>query len=832
MSDAITAPDCTVDERRAAVQASSALNGIDFVEVDGADHRVIRVQFLRPLPAGAYGLPADLSRITIEGGTRIVGIRAVQASVESASRLRIAVTEGGDHSPYRLILDAAQLDPIKRSAVFSFMASCPTDADCRPAPCPPGEHVEPLLDYLAKDYASLRRLLLDLLPTLNPGWIERSPADLGVALVELLAYTGDRLSYFQDAVAGEMHLETLRHRISARRHARLVDYRVHDGRNAWTALTAQAKATGAIPRGTRVMTALPPGIEAADVTVEALDRDARLRDVVVFETAHDATIRIVNNELRIHTWGDERCCLAEGTTEAYLYAVPNTPAQRPVLAPRGYVVFKEVIGTRTGDEDDADPAQRVLVRIEEVDDTASDPLYSRTVLSGGALQPRGPGDPALPLVRVRWRRADALAKPLCVSAALADGTLLRNVTTGCGNVVLADHGLTRTEPHAPGDLGVDGRLALRYGPLTMERRPALPKVAASGELDVDRTELAGSARDALPALALLVTGPTGAVHAWTTVPDLLDSGPFDEHVVAEVDDEGRAVVRSGDDEYGRSLGEDFTKLEAVYRVGNGRAGNVGRETLETIALAGSGTLIASLTNPLAATAGADAETVEEVRRHAPAAMHAELKRAVTDDDWARAARHLEGVSGAVATFRWTGTWLTVFVAIDPEDRSSLVDLPDGRTRLEPAFEQHVRAWLARFRIAGHDIELRPPRFVGLELAVEVCAAPGYFRTDVAEAVRAALSARVLPGGGRGFFHPDYFTFGDAVYASRLYAAVERVTGVDSVAIRKLTRFGQPQRDELDRGVLPIGPWEIARLDADPSFAEHGVLTVTARGGKA
>jgi len=95
-----------------------------------------------------------------------------------------------------------------------------------------------------------------------------------------------------------------------------------------------------------------------------------------------------------------------------------------------------------------------------------------------------------------------------------------------------------------------------------------------------------------------------------------------------------------------------------------------------------------------------------------------------------------------------------------------------------------------------------------------------------------LSARVLPDGTRGFFHPDRFTFGDDVYLSRLYAAIERVTGVDSVAIRKLTRFGQPQHDELDRGVLEIGPWEIARLDNDPSFAEHGVLTVTARGGKA
>jgi predicted phage baseplate assembly protein len=374
---------------------------------------------------------------------------------------------------------------------------------------------------------------------------------------------------------------------------------------------------------------------------------------------------------------------------------------------------------------------------------------------------------------------------------------------------------------------------LRYGPLTLEQRPPLPAVSlTTGRFEVDRGDLAGDVRTALPALTLLVVDTGGARHAWTSVPDLLDSGPFDDQFVAEVDDEGRAGLRFGDGEYGRALGDDVTALTAVYRVGNGRAGNVGRDTLTTLAFAGVPGFVDEVRNPLAAAGGVDAETVEQVRRRAPQAMRAELKRAVTEADWVRAAEQLDDVSGAVATFRWTGSWLTIFVAVDPVDRASLVDLPDGRTRLEPGFERRIRAWLTRFRIAGHDIELRPPRFAGLELAVEVCAQHGYFRTDVRIAVRDALSARVLPDGRRGFFHPDNFTFGDPVHVSRLYAAIERVTGVDSVAIRRLTRFGQPQRDELDRGVLPIGPWEIARLDDDPSFAEHGVLTVTARGGKA
>ena len=64
------------------------------------------------------------------------------------------------------------------------------------------------------------------------GLAERSAADLGVALVELLAYAADNLSYRQDAIANEAYLATARQRVSVRRHARLVDYFMHEGCNA------------------------------------------------------------------------------------------------------------------------------------------------------------------------------------------------------------------------------------------------------------------------------------------------------------------------------------------------------------------------------------------------------------------------------------------------------------------------------------------------------------------------------------------------------------------------------------------------------------------------
>ena len=74
-------------------------------------------------------------------------------------------------------------------------------------------------------------------------WRRASAADYGIALVELLAYVGDQLSYQQDAIATEAYLGTARRRISLRRHALLVDY--PDARRLQCAGLAAASAFGA-----------------------------------------------------------------------------------------------------------------------------------------------------------------------------------------------------------------------------------------------------------------------------------------------------------------------------------------------------------------------------------------------------------------------------------------------------------------------------------------------------------------------------------------------------------------------------------------------------------
>ncbi|MFY9820642.1 MAG: putative baseplate assembly protein [Thermoanaerobaculia bacterium] len=864
MSAAATGALCGEDRRKAAVLAHPTLNGVDFVEYSekplvSPDQRYrLDVVFLKAVAT----LPAlDDKNFQVEGGARVVGIRVLPGSGVTVTgeplRLRIFVDQPGDFSIYTLrLLNVAVtvLDPRLSSASFSFKAGCPSDLDCRQdAQCPPALLPEPALDYLAKDYASFRRLLLDLIPQLNPGWIERNPADLGMALVELLAYQGDQLSYFQDAVATESYLDTCRHRISARRHARLVDYRMHDGRNAWTFVqldvrTAAIAAT--VPRGTMLLTRIPRPLRGKaappGLVIDPLDlhfgADPALRDAVVFETTADIEVDPGRNEMRIHTWEDLHCCLPAGATGAYLFTVDlvNKIAKAPPLEAGDFILLEEVKGTATGLPQDADPAHRQVVRLTDPPKKTFDYVFREDLSADGELQKvTAAGQNPLPLLQVTWRAEDALRFPLCLTGSLPEsGDPILRVSVSRGNVVPCDHGRTVVEELPPparvGSRSSRLQSILSMGPLTFQAMPLESRDDDVDPLTLPRYDLAGTASEAQPAVSLLVHHPAGDPEPWLPVPDLLESHALDPHFVAEVDNDGIAVLRFGDDEYGRSP-VTATSVTATYRIGNGRAGNVGSGALAHLvpkksAFTAVQQFASALRHPVPAVDGTDPQTIEEVRQLAPRAFQAEQLRAVTEADYEAAALKLPAVAAAKCAFRWTGSWHTVFVAVHPSDPADLVTAPGGRTSLSPALAAAVRAQLLRYKLAGYDLEVLTAQYVPLEIDLQLCVARGYFRSDVLTGVRRALSSRRNPDGTTGFFYPPRLTFGEDIYLSRIYAAVEHVPGVESAEVTVLKRFWSVAGDELATGVLPLADGEIARLDNDPSFAENGVLRLTALGG--
>jgi uncharacterized phage protein gp47/JayE len=93
-----------------------------------------------------------------------------------------------------------------------------------------------VIDYLARDYNSFRKALVDLIPAKLPEWTDRSEADFGVALVELFAYMADILSYYQDRIANEAFLTTAQERRSVINHLRLVGYEMVPASAASTTL--------------------------------------------------------------------------------------------------------------------------------------------------------------------------------------------------------------------------------------------------------------------------------------------------------------------------------------------------------------------------------------------------------------------------------------------------------------------------------------------------------------------------------------------------------------------------------------------------------------------
>jgi hypothetical protein len=857
---------CQNQYRRQAVDGHGTLNGIDYLEVLDRDapegsprQRTLLVRCLKALPAD---LKAENVQIRDVAGIKSVQVQWVARAAdaedlddqglisehekdflldqEDPEQLLVVRTRStGDYSTYRLKLVRSptdpgppqDFDPILAEVTFSFKVECPSEFDCQlETVCPPEEaEPAPPIDYLTKDYASFRQLMLDRLSVMMPQWEERNAADLGIALVELLAYAADHLSYYQDAAATEAYLGTARKRTSIRRHARLLDYVMHEGCNARAWVQVQVDADNVVlEQGAHLLTRVSGQGARIKPDSTALDQ-AMAQQPLVFQTMHRIVLREAHNEIDFYTWGDEACCLPKGATRATLC---DDSENRLMLRPGDILVFQEVRGPDTGRAVEADPAHRHAVRLTHVSPRAE------LVEEDGSVHLEIPEDGGIPqsrtdpltgqlIVDIEWAAEDALPFPLClwhVKDPDDPEASKKPISVVRGNIVLADHGravganeqpLLRVPESDPSAVG-----ASRHWP-PRRYRPRLARTGITHAVPYDhsraRTRSAAEAletdpRAALPAVTLLDLDDQ---ETWTAQRDLLNSSRISQEFVVEMED-GVGILRFGDDVLGREPASG-TQFQPSYRVGNGREGNIGSAALAHVVTSDDG--IQAVCNPLPARGGADAEPIEQVRLYAPQAFRTQ-ERAVTEADYAAVAETHSEVQKAVATRRWTGSWHTMFVTVDRQA---------GRP-VDAAFEAELRAFLERFRLAGHDLEIEPPQFVPLNIVVKVCVAQGYYRADVKAALLEVFSNRDLGDGRRGFFHPDRFTFGQPVYLSQIVSTAMEVPGVEWVDVVAFHRWGRSPLGEREAGVISTGRLEIAVLDNDPNAPENGKIEFIMEGG--
>ncbi|HYM73664.1 MAG TPA: hypothetical protein VET89_11825 [Stellaceae bacterium] len=821
---------CAARNRRTLVLAAPPLNGIDYLEVATADQKVLLLSFLRdPSP-----LALGPQQILITGGESITSVQVVSVApaTDRLNTLAVQVDRAGDFSPYALSLRAdgstveppAGVDPALSQIAFSFKAGCPVTADCLPILCCPRPAPdEPDINYLAKDYPGFVQVMLDRMSVLAPGWTERHAADLGVTLVEALAYVADHLSYRQDAVATEAYLGTARSRVSLHRHARLVDYRVDEGENARVWLHVGASAEGVVLDAGTIVLPRVAGVTARIVPNSRVATTMRAEAATIFETLVPATLGQSLNGMSFYTWGDAQCCLPAGATTATL------SGHLDGLAAGDALLFEEVRGPLTGAPEDADRRHRWVVRLTGV---------SCRDRFGNVLVDPANGDPATNAVTlIEWGAADALPFALCLSSVTdpAHGSqAISDVSVARGNMVPADQGLWHdftpigTVP-APPPLPVGGSGASCCGTPAATRPPpyffpSLPAAPLTFARPFDATAPASAltvapAEDPTPPQPQICVRDDGG-GKWKAETDLLSLDGLQPGFVVEVERDGTAFLRFGDGEYGAAPDTGLI-FSARFRTGNGSAGNVGPDTLGHILAANPN--ITAVRNPLAAAGGRDPDTMEAIRQRAPWDFRTQL-RAVTEADYGDVAARDPAIREARGTLRWTGSWRTAFVAIDPASTAPAAPSPLAL----------ARATLQRLnlmRMAGTDLAVEPAIIVGLRIALAICVKPGYRRTDVAAALTQVLISGPTCDGTPGLLDPSHFSFGQTIYLSPIIAAAQDVEGVASVRATAFQRVDDPARDAVADGFLTMQRLEIARVDNDPSRPDRGILELSLDGGQ-
>jgi len=825
------------DQRRKVLMQSPRLKGLDYVSVErtpqqgasGGQLWRLRLHFVPSEVGAKNAVPAGITRsrihILLDGKPApFVRVLDVRPDPGTEGDLEVVVETGGQesypHDPpvHSLeLVEVPDLDPKFSSAPVTFRADEPAafmvprlfrDAE-------PQERTE--VDYLAKDFDSFRQMMLERMAFYIPQWRERNPSDLGVTIIEVLAYAADYLSYYQDAVATEAYLNTARRRISVRRHARLLDYRLDEGTNArvWVNIRiehgpgADLSAPGApssgfrLPEKTQLLTATSR-VPACLVAGSREHRRATEQDPLIFRTMMPVMLYPEHDELDVYTWGAEDYTLARGATSATLRGHLEKLAAGDVL-----VIEKRVGPGAAGGV--TDPRERQAVRLSQTPVLSRDPLTRENY------------------TEITWFAEDALKTDFPVSRTLGRVHQER-LSLVLGNVVPADHGDETKELLPPVPWRGDYDPVLSYSGLTFR----VPFNSATAQRKAAALALLQEGWQAVPDIELIeIPAHVQAATVdeaeqkrerwypvWKPQYDLLNSGRFARDFVVEMDDDGKAHLRFGNGEAGRRPAPG-SRFVARYRIGNGPRGNVGPHALGHVVLGGAlfqqltgrDLVITGVRNHLPGMGGARQQKAENAQIYAPDVVAAKAfqLRCVTEEDCAvLAMRQHSEVLRAVARSRWAGNAHVILLYVQRR----------GGLPLDAAFEARLRRSLEPCLLVGWDLVIHEPLYVPLDIQMTVVLQPG-LKT---ETVYQRFFQEIL-APGKPLFDPDDFSFGDSIYLSRITALIMSVSGVADAQADVFQRWGQPAGDEMAAGCIAIGPLEIARLDNDPAAPQHGTFKV-------
>jgi hypothetical protein len=855
----------STESRLTELLSQTAITGIDFVYVWPSQTKLDVYFLVSPTQLiGALTFPTDTNLIHIrnhldvlqhiENPAEIAITSATWGTgIDTRQILSLTVGSPGDFSPYDLFIDSPTLiDPYFNGVPFSFKANCPSDLDCLPAAeeCPPDTVVDFPIDYTARDFLSFRGALLDFASQRYPDWQDRLPADAGIMLVEVMSALGDELSYYQDRIAREAYIDTATQRRSVRQLAHLVDYTISDGvaASAWLDMEFS-------PSGASVTTSIPAGSDVWSMS------DAGQQ--IYFEVGHGLFDNLPyqldqsRNSLKPYIWDPSNACLPAGSTDMFLENGSPIAAPSSILQPFNDNPQNAVPGTWlllvTEPTNPAQPIRKQMIRVVEVD-IVLDPLMNVNVTHivwepEQALQ----FDFDLTVTNILGNMIPLTAGQT-QSAYFIVGKDLDDFTSAEGLTQLTSLGAVRAIERA----GRDGTITYRFtlpgsdtNPLVWIAGPSLDgSTYYTYQPDPTKEEtivwLGDDINNATPEVRLTQGSFDGTNwnfdQQWTWIRSLVVNASGSQDTDYTFDDGTWGEVAAFRDNLTEFIFQDYTSGDGInirfgdgvfglvpapgrvfridYRLGNGTISNVASGTINNYdsGLVSTGTL--AINNPIEATGGVDAQTLDEVRQLAPEAFQAVTYRAVRPEDYVAAAEQLPWVINAAASFRWTGSWISVFATPDPEGTTDLTD--QDLTAMENQLDL--------YRQAGREVIVGDPIYADMDLKIEICVNTDAYPGEVEARVLVALIGRKGIVPVPGYFSPDNFTFGTLLQRSTLEATIANISGVKAVEQICFRRRGWFDWTVFIDMSYDPGMNTIIRVSNDPNHPDEGTINLKMCGG--
>jgi predicted phage baseplate assembly protein len=260
--------------------------------------------------------------------------------------------------------------------------------------------------------------------------------------------------------------------------------------------------------------------------------------------------------------------------------------------------------------------------------------------------------------------------------------------------------------------------------------------------------------------------------ASTEVPSLYEQPSAARVHTLRNEDKGTTDVGFGDGDQGARLPTGTANVLATYRVGLGPAGNVASGALAILQSRPLG--VKGVTNPVAASGGQAAETLDDARTHAPITTRT-FDRIVSLDDYGDFASTFPGIGKASAVPVWSGRERVVHVTVGsatggpvaPSDQQLLLAamLQEG----DPTLPVQVDTYVAR----------------SFKVTASLIVDPAYDLDSTKTQAAAALGAE---------FNFAQRSFGQSATEAEVMTALLSVPGVVACNV---TTFVDPS--------LPVGP---------------------------